>query len=170
MALHFILRPETPADIPAICEVTQAAFKTLEISNQTEHLVVNALRDAGCLTLSLVADQNGRVIGHIAFSPITISDGTQNWFGLGPVSVLPAYQRQGVGKALINEGLTQLKNIGAQGCCLVGHPEYYTQFGFKNSTQIFYPGVPSEAFFCLAFNERNPHGEVSFHDAFKVTE
>ena len=125
-----IIRSETDADVSAITEVTVAAFKTLEISNHTEQYIIAALRAAGALTLSLVAEVEGRVIGHIAFSPVTISDGTRNWYGLGPVSVLPAYQRQGVGKALIREGLARLKAMNAQGCCLVGHPDYYRKFGF----------------------------------------
>jgi putative acetyltransferase len=79
---------------------------TLPISNQTEQFIIKALRAAGALTLSLVADIDGRVVGHVAFSPVLMSDGTTGWYGLGPVSVLPEYQKQGIGKALINEGLT----------------------------------------------------------------
>src|SRR5512139_4050184 len=114
------IRSETDADVNAITEVTVAAFKTLEISNHTEQFIIEALRAAKALTVSLVAEVDGRIIGHIAFSPVTISDGTQNCYGLGPVSVLPAYQRQGVGKALIREGLSRLKDMSARGCCLVG--------------------------------------------------
>ncbi|MHC4586124.1 MAG: GNAT family N-acetyltransferase, partial [Planctomycetota bacterium] len=120
-----VIRNEMDADIGAITEVTIAAFKTLEISKHTEQFIIAALRAAKALTLSLVAEADGRVIGHIAFSDVTISDGTRNWYGLGPVSVLPEYQRQGIGKALIQEGLSRLKNMNAQGCCLVGHPDYY---------------------------------------------
>jgi len=118
-----VIRNETDADVSAITEVTVAAFKTLEISNHTEQFIIAALRTAKALTVSLVAELDGRVIGHIAFSPVTISDGTPNWYGLGPVSVLPAYQRQGIGKALIREGLSRLKDMNAKGCCLVGHPD-----------------------------------------------
>ena len=127
-----VIRSETEADVNAITKVTVAAFETLAISNHTEQYIITALRAAKALTLSLVAEVEGRVIGHIAFSPVTISDGTRNWYGLGPVSVLPAYQRQGVGKALIREGLARLKAMDAQGCCLVGHPDYYRKFGFIN--------------------------------------
>ena len=101
MDLKIVIRSETDADVDAITEVTAAAFKTLEISNQTEQFIIEALRIAKALTISLVAEVDGRVIGHIAFSPVTISDGTQNWYGLGPVSVLPAYQRQGIGEKAI---------------------------------------------------------------------
>ena len=100
-----VIRSETDADVSAIAEVTVAAFKTLEISNHTEQFIIASLRAAEALTVSLVAEVDGRVIGHIAFSRVTISDGTQNLYGLGPVSVLPAYKRQGIGKALIREGL-----------------------------------------------------------------
>jgi putative acetyltransferase len=80
---------------------------------------------------------DGCVVGHIAFSPVTLSDGTRNWYGLGPVSVLPAYQRQGIGRALIWEGLSRLKEMNARGCCLVGHPDYYPMFtSFERGNQI----------------------------------
>ena len=105
MDLRIVIRSETDTDVNAITEVTVSAFKTLKISNHTEEFIIAALRVAKALTISLVAEVNGRVIGHIAFSPLTISDGTRNWYGLGPVSVLPEYQRQGIGKALIREGL-----------------------------------------------------------------
>ena len=123
------IRNETLDDICAITGVTVAAFKTLEISNHTEQFIIEALRASKALTVSLVAEMDGRVTGHIAFSPVAISDGTPDWYGLGPVSVLPEHQRQGIGKALIKEGLTRLKDINAQGCCLVGHPDYYRKSG-----------------------------------------
>ncbi len=87
-----VIRNETAADVSAIGEVTAAAFETLAISSHTEQFVIAALRAADALTVSLVAELDGRVIGHIAFSPLTIADGTRDWYGLGPVSVLPTYQ------------------------------------------------------------------------------
>ena len=152
MDLKPVIRSETDADVSTIAEVTAAAFQGLEISHHTEQFIIAALRDAKALTISLVADVDGGVIGHIAFSPVSISDGTQNWYGLGPVSVLPAYQRQGVGKALIREGLSRLKDIHARGCCLVGHPDYYRKFGFKNVPGLTLAGVPPEVFFALPFD------------------
>ena len=163
-----VIRDETDADVGAITEVTVAAFKTLAISNHTEHFIIAALRAAGALTLSLVSEVEGRVIGHIAFSPVTISDGTRNWYGLGPVSVLPAYQRQGVGKALIREGLARLKAMNAQGCCLVGHPDYYRKFGFTNMSGLVLEGVPQEVFFALSLDGKAPQGSVAFHEGFKA--
>jgi putative acetyltransferase len=168
MKPEITIRSETDADIGTITKVTIAAFKTLEISNHTEQFIVEALRAAQALTISLVAEVNGRVIGHIAFSPVTISDGTRNWYGLGPVSVLPEYQRQGIGKALIREGLSRLRDINAQGCCLVGHPDYYRKFGFTNIPELVHEGVPPEVFFALSFDEHTPLGTVTFHEGFKA--
>lgn len=161
-----VIRPETAADADAITEVTVAAFDTLEISNHTEHFIVAALRAAGALTVSLVAELDGRMVGHIGFSPVTMSDGTPDWYGLGPVSVLPAYQRQGIGKALIREGLSRLKDLHARGCCLVGHPDYYRKFGFENVSGLVVEGVPQEVFFALSFDGHMPQGTVIFHEAF----
>jgi putative acetyltransferase len=162
------IRDETEADISAIREVTIAAFKTLEVSNQTEQFIIEALRAAGALSISLVAELDNRVIGHIAFSPVTISDGTMNWYGLGPVSVLPDYQRQGVGKAMIKEGLTRLKKLGGKGCCLVGHPDYYRKFGFDNAPGLVLESVPPEVFLVLSFNGQIPQGTVLFQEGFKA--
>lgn len=163
------LRPETPADADAICEVTVAAFATLAVSDQTEQFVIAALRAAGALAVSLVAEQGGGVVGHVAFSPVTVSDGTPGWYGLGPVSVLPALQRTGIGQALIRAGLDRVKELGARGCCLVGHPGYYGRFGFQNVSELGVEGVPAEAFFALAFDGRLPQGTVTFHPAFFTT-
>ena len=163
-----VIRDETIADAAVITEVTVAAFKTLEISNHTEQFIIEALRAAQALTLSLVAEVDGRMVGHIAFSPVAISDGTKNWYGLGPVSVLPEYQRRGIGKALIQEGLSRLKGLNAKGCCLVGHPQYYRKFGFENVTGLVHEGVPQEVFFALSFDERFPQGAVMFHEGFKA--
>jgi putative acetyltransferase len=163
-----VIRSETDADTGAITEVTVAAFKTLEISHHTEQFIVAALRAARALTVSLVAEADGRVIGHIAFSPVTISDGARNWYGLGPVSVLPEYQRRGIGSALIREGLSRLKALGAGGCCLVGHPAYYRRFGFENAPGLVCEGVPQDVFFALSFDGQVPRGTVEFHEAFKA--
>ncbi len=163
-----IIRSETEADADAISQVTEAAFQTLEISQHTEQFIVEALRAARVLTVSLVAEWDGRVIGHIAFSPVTISDGTRDWYGLGPVSVLPACQRQGIGKALIRAGLARLRDRKARGCCLVGHPDYYRKLGFHNVPGLVHEGVPPEVFFALSFDGRYPQGTVAFHEGFKA--
>ena len=163
-----IIRKETTSDIEAISQVTIAAFRTLPISNQTEQFIIEALRAAGALTLSLVAEIDGRVVGHVAFSPIIISDGAKDWYGLGPVSVLPEYQKQGIGKSLINEGLSLLKQLNGKGCALVGDPNYYKWFGFKNFSEIVYEGVPQDVFLALPFNEKIPQGILVFHEGFEA--
>lgn len=168
MKHNVLIRDETQRDVSAITQVTIEAFKALEISDHTEQFVIEKLRSAGALTLSLVAEVDGRVVGHIAFSPVTVSDGTLDWYGLGPVSVLPEYQLQGIGGALIREGLNRLKKIGALGCCLVGHPGYYRQFGFANQEGLVHEGVPQDVFFALSFEKHMPEGTVTFHKAFEA--
>jgi putative acetyltransferase len=164
-----IIRNEKPSDIAAISEVTIAAFRTLAISHHTEQFIINALRADNALTISLVAEIDGRVIGHVAFSPVTISDGSPNWHGLGPVSVLPEYQKQGIGKSLIHKGLSLLKDLESQGCALVGDPNYYKRFGFKNIPDLLHEGIPQEFFLALPFDETIPRGTVEFHKGFWAT-
>lgn len=168
MRLKIVIRTETAADIEAINEVTIAAFTTLKISNHTEQFIIAALRAAQALTLSLVAEVEGRIVGHIAFSPVALEDDTPQWYGLGPISVLPKYQRQGVGKALIQEGLSRLRAMNARGCCLVGHPHYFRKFGFVHMPGLVLEGVPQEVFFALSFDGHTPRGAVLFHDGFRA--
>jgi len=166
MESQILIREEREADVEAIAEVTRSAFESLEISNQTEHFVISALRTAGALTLSLVAVLDDRIVGHIAFSPVAVSDGTQGWYGLGPVSVLPELQQRGIGSALIREGLSRLKGLGAAGCCLVGHPMYYRRFGFETVSDLQLEGVPPDVFFALSFDGKLPKGKMMFHEGF----
>jgi len=166
MEVIMIIRDEKDTHNKAISEVTIAAFNTLPISNHTEHFIINALRHAGVLTVSLVAEIDGQVVGHIAFSPVTISDGSPDWYGLGPVSVLPEYHRQGIGKALVNEGLSRLKAMGGRGCALVGDPNYYQRFGFRNIPTLIHEGIPQEVFLVLPFDKEIPQGTVVFHEGF----
>ncbi len=161
-----IIRNETTSDIDAISEVTEAAFRTLQISNHTEQFIIEALREANALTVSLVAEIDELVVGHIAFSPVTISDGSPNWYGLGPVSVLPAHQKQGIGGSLVNEGLSLLRALGGKGCALVGDPAFYQQFGFRNIPALVYPDIPQEYFLVLPFDSEIPCGTVVFHKGF----
>jgi putative acetyltransferase len=166
MEFKMNIRHETNSDIEAISKVTITAFQNLAISNHTEQFIINALRDANALTLSLVAEVDGKVVGHIAFSPITISDGSLNWYGLGPISVLPKYQKQGIGKSLILKGLSLLKGMGGQGCALVGDPNYYKRLGFKNIPDLIHEGIPQEVFLVLPFDKIIPKGTVVFHKGF----
>jgi putative acetyltransferase len=161
-----IIRDETPSDIAAIDSVTIAAFADHPFSQQTEQFIVKALRAAGALTVSLVAEIDGQVKGHIAFSPVTIAQKACGWYGMGPLSVLPARQRQGIGKALVLAGLKRLRALGAQGCALVGPPEYYQRFGFKNIPELVHEGVPQEVFLVLPLDESQAQGLVEFHEGF----
>lgn len=169
MKSRITIRPESEADFEAITEVTIDAFKALEISNHTEQFIVTALRAAGALTVSLVGEIDGRLVGHIAFSPVRISDGAQGWYGLGPLSVALQYQRQGIGTALMEQGLADLKSRNAHGCCVVGHPDYYRRFGFEKVDGLTTEGVPPEVFLALAFGGDTPRGAVRFHEAFAAT-
>ena len=161
-----IIRKETVVDIEAISEVTIAAFKTLAISNHTEQFIIKALRSAEALTVSLVAEIDGQIVGHIAFSPVTVSDGAIGWCGLGPIAVSPEHQKQGIGKSLINKGLSLLKELDGQGCALVGDPTYYKRFGFRNYPELVYEGVPQDVFLALPFHDKVPKGTVVFHKGF----
>ncbi len=168
--INMVIRNETAADITQISDVTRAAFLNHPYSHNTEQFIINALRTAGALTISLVAALECKVVGHIAFSPVTISDGSQNWYGLGPISVLPELQRQGIGISLMNEGIRRLKAIPAQGCLLVGDPNYYRRFGFTSPTELIHEGVPQENFLALPFSGDTPNGTANFHPAFFATE
>lgn len=159
---------ETPADIDAIFALTQHAFRDHPHSQQTEGYIINALRAAGALTLSLVAREDGRPVGHIAFSPVTISGGAADWYGLGPVAVLPAMQGRGIGAALIDAGVAELKALGAAGCVVMGDPAYYQRFGFEATPALTYPGVPPEYFMAQVFT-RPAQGQVDYHPAFTAT-
>ena len=165
-----IIREETQSDVEAITDITKAAFENHPFSNNTEQFIITALRAANALTVSLVAEVDEKLVGHIAFSPVSFSDGSENWYGLGPVSVLPDYQKQGIGTKLVNEGISLLKDMGAQGCVLVGEPGFYEHFGFKSPDGLKHEGVPQENFLSLSFGNRIPTGVVQFHQAFSATE
>jgi len=165
-----IIRSENQSDVGAITDITKAAFKNHPYSNNTEQFIINALRAADALTVSLVADLEGKIVGHIAFSPVTFTDGSENWYGLGPISVMPDYQKQGIGTKLVNEGLNLLKALGGKGCVLVGEPNYYERFGFKSPNELKYEGAPQENFLALSFCNEIPTGVVKFHQAFFAAE
>ena len=165
-----IIRDETPFDIDVITEITAAAFADCPHGNHTEQFIIHALRAAGVLSVSLAAEIDGRVVGHIAFSPVMIGGKFCDWYGMGPVSVKPELQRRGIGKALIEAVLKRLKKSGAKGCVLVGDPGYYERFGFRNLTELILEGVPTENFLALPFGGEPARGVVVFHDGFGATE
>ena len=161
-----LLRPERPDDADAIRALTETAFRTAPHADGTEHIIIDRLRTAGALTLSLVVEADGVIVGHVAFSPVAISDGSAGWYGLGPISVDPARQGEGIGGRLIGEGLQRLKALGATGCVLLGDPAYYTRFGFATDPKLVLDGVPPEYFMRVAFSPVYGEGTVSYHPAF----
>lgn len=161
------IRDERAEDTAAIRAVTLAAFAGLPSSEQTEAAIVEALRAAGALALSLVAMEGDAVVGHVAFSPIAVEGAAApGWFGVGPLSVRPDRQRRGVGTALMRAGLARLTDMGAKGCVLAGDPAYYRRFGFQVSSSLSYPDLPAEYFQVLALTPEMPSGTVAFHPAF----
>ncbi|WP_297792545.1 N-acetyltransferase [uncultured Marinobacter sp.] len=164
--MNITIRTEQEKDVSSIRRVTEAAFASAQHASGTEAQIVEALRAAGVLTISLVAECHGEVVGHVAVSPVQISDGSKGWFGFGPVSVLPEYQRQGIGNRLVRSALDALRSGGAQGCVLVGDPAYYERFGFNPVPDLTLPDVPPEYFQALKFGSTFPVGSVTFHEAF----
>lgn len=126
------IRPEAPQDIDTIHHIEVEAF-----GRAVEADLVDRLRENGGVTLSLVAEQDGELVGHILFSPVTVAheSGAFEAVALGPVAVLPAYQNQGIGSALVTTGLDRCRAMGHRLVFLVGHPTYYPRFGFQ-------PAVP----------------------------
>jgi putative acetyltransferase len=164
------IRTERPEDADSIHAVTIAAFMDAPHTSHTEQFVVRELRRAGQLAVSLVAALGGQVVGHVAISPVTISDGTGDWFGLGPVSVVPRYQRRGLGSRLVRDALVRLRAAGGRGCVLVGEPAYYGRFGFRAEPGLVLPGVPPQYFQALCLARAMPAGVVTFHAAFAAKE
>lgn len=163
------IRQETPNDIDRINEITISAFITAEHASYTEQFIVKALRNSDALTISLVAEDADQVIGHVAVSPVTISDDAPGWYGLGPISVDPKEQGKGIGSQLMHSALSALKDLGAEGCVLLGDPNYYVRFGFKPIDGLVYPGVPHQYFQAISFSGEFAQGEVAFHEAFLAT-
>ena len=166
--MHVQIRSETPEDVDGIQALTACAFLNAPHTSHTEHHIVAALRRAGKLSVSLVAAANGTLIGHVAISPVSISDGASGWFGLGPISVLPQYQRQGIGSRLMREALRTLSERGATGCVVLGEPEYYGRFGFRSDPHLVLPGVPPQYFLALALASSKPRGTVDYHEGFQA--
>ncbi|WP_109126431.1 N-acetyltransferase [Dyella sp. C11] len=167
--MTLFIRPETTADIVAIHALTTEAFRHAAHTSHTEQFINDALREAGQLTLSLVADDKGEVVGHVAISPVTLSDGSHGWYGLGPVSVLPERQSEGIGAGLIHAALDTLRKEAATGCVVLGDPGYYARFGFRANPTLVLPGVPPEYFQSLVFSGPVPRATVSYHEAFQAT-
>ena len=126
-----VIRPETPADAAGIYAANQQAFR----GRDAEPRLVNAIRDSEHFVpdLSLVAEADGQIIGHVLFSRIHIEteNGQVPALALAPAAVLPAFQGQGIGSALIRRGLKESKRLGHSIVIVLGHPTYYPRFGFS---------------------------------------
>ena len=166
------IRPEQQGDETAISQLTTRAFDDAPHASGTEAAIVEQLRADGDLTISLVVSDGDRLIGHIAFSPVTIirtaNDRDDGWFGLGPVSVLPGRQGEGVGSALVREGLKRLEAKGAKGCVLLGDPAFYARFGFRGDGGLSYGEAPRPYVQWLGFNGESPVGDVKYRPGFDV--
>jgi putative acetyltransferase len=164
-------RPEGPADAPAVEQVHELAFGRID-----EARLVGALRRSGAVTLSLVAEQSGSVVGHILFSPVTIDRGSGLTMavGLAPVAVRPAFQRQGVGSELVRRGLDELRAAEHGAVVVLGHARYYPRFGFVRASGFGLRGEPgwSDASF-MAIELRpgalaGPPGRVRYRREFTL--
>jgi putative acetyltransferase len=161
------IRAERSTDIDAIARVTEEAFRSNPHSQNTEPFIIAELRRSGALSISLVAEIDGEVVGHIAFSPVHITDGAQAWYALGPVAVAPAFQGRGIGQALVRAGLRELEELGAHGCVLVGEPGFYERFGFRSDPRCTMAGVPQAYVLSLPLGD-HPQvvGSIVHHEAF----
>ena len=164
-SLSPVIRPETADDVKAIHTVLAAAFE-----QEAEANLVDALRDADALTLSLVAERGSIIVGHVAVSRVTINGQSDPpWLGLGPIAVHPDHQRQGIGVALMLKALHETSNMGGQGLVLLGDPNYYKRFGFQPASNF---GLSWEHGGGYAFQAVRlgpaavPEGTVRCHSAF----
>ena len=169
----FSIRDQTETDFAAVHQLVIAAFKTLPVACGREQFVMDALWRTGAATVALVAEERGAtgtgaIVGQAAFSKVLVGGADVGWHGCGPVAVLPARHKQGIGSALMRAGLERLRVLGSKGCVVVGDPAYYPRFGFANTDAMFEPGVPPEVFMAISFDGAMPRGEVKFDKAFEA--
>ena len=164
-----LIRGETENDRAAVYAVNVSAFEL-----PSEAILVDALREHAEPYVSLVAELDGILVGHIMFSPVSLSGNPALMLmGLGPMAVVPEHQREGIGSALIREGLERCRQLGVKGVVVLGHPAYYPRFSFRPSTQFGIDSeyeVPEEVFMIMeleagALNGKT--GRISYHAAFK---
>lgn len=162
------IRPETSEDRDTVFAINASAFET-----PAEARLVDALRDQASPHISLVAEVEGEVVGHIMFSPVTLSGHPElKAIGLAPMSVTPSRQRTGIGSALVRAGLEECKALGFTAVVVLGHPNYYPRFGFVPSTRFGIDSeydVPEEVFMAMEFQPdalKDMSGRISYHPAF----
>jgi predicted N-acetyltransferase YhbS len=158
------IRREHDGDEAAIAQVIATAFAAAERSDGSEAAIVARLRDDLELESSYVAvTPSGAVVGHIAFSRVSLP----GWFGLAPLAVLPDWQRRGIGAALVEAGLEDLRRMDASGCVVLGEPEYYRRFGFAHDPALSFAGAAIPEYFQrLVLRGDPPSGEVRYAAAF----
>ncbi|EJO3996525.1 N-acetyltransferase [Vibrio vulnificus] len=161
------IRNECSNDYAQIEEITKLAFLGKPYSSGTEQYLAEKLRANDALVLSLVVEDAGAVVGHLALSPIKINGFNGSYFGLGPLAVSPSAQGKGYGTALLKSALEFLSANGAKCCVLVGDPNYYSRVGFKVESELTYQGAPAEYFQSIRFTEDKLAGEVEFHETFE---
>ncbi|MBE9552252.1 MAG: N-acetyltransferase [Proteobacteria bacterium] len=163
----FLIRHETPADILTIHAVNQAAFETA-----AEAALVDALRENGKFALSLVAFIEGEIVGHILFTDIEMEPGgaEARILGLAPMAVRPDRQGRGIGSALVRRGLEDCRELGYRGIVVLGHPAFYSKFGFTPASQHGITSIydaPDEAFMALALGDAElPKGRALYQPEF----
>ena len=163
------IRSELPEDVEAIYSLNEEAFDGTAEAN-----LVNSLRTSNAMTLSLVAIKNNEIVGHIAFSPVTIESdqATVNAVGLAPMAVSPEFQRSGIGSQLVEEGLNRIRTAGHELVIVIGHPEYYPRFGFVPAKKYgirWEHDVPEEAFMIKELREgalKEVKGTVKYRPEF----
>jgi putative acetyltransferase len=161
-----MIRREQPSDIPAIRAVVTSAFRDAPHSSGNEAGIIDGLRESGALTISLIAEDEGELVGHVAFCPVKINAEAVDWYGLGPIAVRHDKQRRGIGRALIEGGLDCIRSLRARGCVVLGDPAYYGRFGFRSDPALRNARVPPEYFQQLSFGDQKLRGVVEYHPAF----
>jgi putative acetyltransferase len=164
--MDVIIRHERSEDHSAIYDVTKRAFAPMPFADGDEQELIDKLRDAGALSLSLVAEKDGVVVGQISFSPAFAADDSSGWYALGPVSVEPELKHNGIGSQMIHAGIAALRDRQAAGCVLVGNPTYYSRFGFRAFPELCPQGEPAEYFQILPLGAEEPDVVVGFHPLF----
>lgn len=163
-----MIRDEKASDEAAIYNLTACAFADMPYSDGREPDIINALRQAEDLHVSLVLEKDDKIIGHIAFSPVKISGQTGLWYGLGPVSIDAECRRQGYAKMLIAEGLSRIREKGAKGAVLIGNPDVYGGSGFVSTGSLTYGELDTAYVQQHVFDGETISGDITYAPGFSA--